>query len=477
MELNPFPIMKSIVSRLFSTNRKLEIHQNKKELKQNKKKIKNLETKLTAAKIDLQKACADFSLYANERRRFDRGQSGTAASFIQGHPLVSIIIINRNGLDHFRVLLKSLVERTFYRNFEIICVDNGSTDESIAFLEGYRKYFPIKIILNGENKSFSEANNIGVREAEGDYYLFLNNDIEVTDGWLDELLHACQQEENAGAVGARLLYPEIPGNLKKAGRSYAIQHAGVIFKEVVREDQYFIQPYNRRNCEPDRDHFGGNERLAAVTAAVLLVEAGKYKQIGGFDEQYIYGYEDVDLCLKLDEAGYRNIYCPHSILFHYEFGTQKEDDKEEVYQRRLRNFQIFRKRWQDYLSKKVLEDKLQGTHIYTDQHLLVTLLSQEPVSGTEAADESPTDSDLTACLRRVFKRNAGPEEERTASCMETEGADPYAVPDYVLTRRTYQEYEALADGDMETDLLIDPAGKYKDLPHRKESRQVISSWI
>lgn len=457
MERNAFPVMKNIFSRLFSNNRKPEIPQNNKELKQNKKKIKDLETKLTAAKIEMQKACADFSLYANERRRYDRSQSGTAGSFIKGNPLVSIIIINRNGLEHFRVLMKSLVERTFYRNFEIICVDNGSSDESIAFLEGYREYFPIRIILNGENKSFSEANNIGVREAKGDYYLFLNNDIEVTDGWLDELLHACQQEENAGAVGARLLYPAIPGNLKKARRSYAIQHAGVIFKEVVREDQYFIQPYNRRNCEPDREHFGSSERLAAVTAAVLLVEAGKYKQIGGFDEQYIYGYEDVDLCLKLDEAGYRNIYCPHSILFHYEFGTQKEDDKEEVYQRRLRNFQIFRDRWQEYLSRKVLEDKLQGTHVYTDQHMLVTVLSEEPVSGEEAVDERPADPALTACLRRLFRLDND--------------------PDYVLVRRTYQEYEMLADDDMETDLLIDPAGKYKDLPHRKESRQVIPSWI
>ena len=451
MDLNTFPLLKNAFSKLLSTNRKMEIREFKKELKAEKKKNKSLETKLTETRIEMQKACADFSLYVNERRRLDRGAAGTADTFVKGNPLVSIIIINRNGLDHFRVLMKSLVERTFYSNFEIICVDNGSTDESIAYLEGFRDHFPIKIILNGENKSFSEANNIGVREAEGDYYLFLNNDIEVTDGWLDELLFACQQEENAGAVGARLLYPEIPGNLKKAKRSYAIQHAGVIFKEVVREDQYFIQPFNRRNAEPDREHFGGNERLAAVTAAVLLVEAGKYKQIGGFDEKYVYGYEDVDLCLKLDEAGFRNIYCPHSILFHDEFGTQKEDDKEEVYQRRLRNFRIFRERWQDYLSKKVFEDKLQGTHIFTDQSLLVTVLSEKPVCEDEAADGKPADPALTAYLDGLFKH-------------------------YVLAYKTYQEYETLAADDMQTDLLVDPAGKYKDLPHRKSSRQVISSW-
>ena len=141
-------------------------------------------------------------------------------------------------------------------------------------------------------------------------------------------------------------------------------------KELVREDQYFIQPYNRRNCEPDRDHLAADEHLAAVTAAALLVEADKYHQVGGFDQQYIYGYEDVDLCLKLDEAGFRNIYCPHCILFHYEFGTQQEDNKEEVYQRRLRNFKIFRARWQDYLSARLAEDKKKGSHVYTDQPLL-----------------------------------------------------------------------------------------------------------
>lgn len=450
MDLSTFPILKKGISRFFSINRKMEIHQIKKELESEKKKSKNLGLKLTETRIEMQKACADFSLYVNARRRMDRGAAGTAGSFVKGNPLVSIIIINRNGLGHFRVLMKSLVERTFYSNIEIICVDNGSTDESIAYLEGFRDHFPIKVIRNGENKSFSEANNIGAREAEGDYYLFLNNDIEVTDGWLDELLFACQQEENAGAVGARLLYPKIPGDLKKSKRSYAIQHAGVIFKEVVREDQYFIQPFNRRNCEPDRDHFGGNERLAAVTAAVLLVEAEKYRQIGGFDEQYVYGYEDVDLCLKLDEAGYRNIYCPHSILFHYEFGTQKEDDKEEVYQRRLRNFRIFRDRWQDYLAGKMLEDKLQGTHIYTDQSLLVTILSKKPVCEGEAADEKAVDPALAAYLDSLYRN-------------------------YVLVYKTYQEYETQAADDMETDLLIDPAGKYRDFPHRKSSRQVISS--
>ncbi len=435
-----FSFARSIFKDAFSGGHKHEMINVEAENDKNKKKVKELKSRLTESQIEMQRTHAEFSLFQNEWRQVDRDKAGTSGSFIKGHPLVSIIIVSRDGLANLKVLMKSFVDKTFYSNFEIIFVDNGSTDGSVAYMKEFGDRFAIRIIENGENKSFSEANNIGVAQAKGDYYLFLNNDIELTDGWLDELIHACQKHDRAGAVGARLFYPDIPRNLKKAKRSFAIQHAGVIFKEVVREDQYFIQPYNRRNCEPDRDHLAADEHLAAVTAATLLVEADKFHQVGGFDQQYIYGYEDVDLCLKLDEAGFRNIYCPHCILFHYEFGTQQQDNKEEVYQRRLRNFKIFRARWQDYLAARLAEDKKKGRHVYTDQPFLVTLLSGTAPSRQE---------------REVLEKKM----------------DPVWKAEF----RTYEEYESLAADDMETDLLIDPAGIYKDVPHRKTGRQVFSS--
>ena len=99
--------------------------------------------------------------------------------------MVSIIIVNHNGKSQLSKLLKSLHERTFYDNFEIIMVDNASEDESLDIIKEYQAVLPIKVIRNDENLSFSAANNIGANYAEGEYLLFLNNDTEVTDGLMN----------------------------------------------------------------------------------------------------------------------------------------------------------------------------------------------------------------------------------------------------------------------------------------------------
>ena len=190
----------------------------------------------------------------------------------QAHPLVSIIIVNHNGKSQLSKLLKSLHERTFYDNFEIIMVDNASEDESLDIIKEYQALLPIKVIRNDENLSFSAANNIGANYAEGEYLLFLNNDTEVTDGWLDELLLSALNNENVGAIGATLVYPEIPNYSINKGKSYTIQHEGIAFRDGIRENIRYWQPYNVNNgeemhvCMSREDH-----EWACVTAAVLLV--------------------------------------------------------------------------------------------------------------------------------------------------------------------------------------------------------------
>lgn len=300
------------------------------------------------------------------------------------NPEVSIIILNRDGEEHLKRLMKSFEEKTFYPHFEIILADNASTDGSVMLMEQYQEKFPVTIIKNQENLSFSAANNQAVRKAQGEYLLFLNNDTEVTDGWLDELLMTAMEKENAGAVGARLYYPRIPEGCKNTAKSRNIQHDGIGFRDAYRNKTYFVQPYNQKNGlellgRMSEESIKNRKpvKKGAVTAAVLLVTKKAFEKVGGFDEAYCYGYEDVDLCLKLDKAGYQNYLAPACMVFHYEFGTQGKDDEKEVKERRLHNMYIYQGKWQTYLQRKILKEKLEQKSVFTEASLLVTIVTEK----------------------------------------------------------------------------------------------------
>jgi hypothetical protein len=139
-------------------------------------------------------------------------------------PLVSIIILNRNGLNHLKTLFKDFKKNTNYSNYEIIIVDNASTDASIKFIKELSNKLPIKIIENKENLSFSKANNNASKIAKGEYILLLNNDIEPTYGWLNEMMGTMQSKENVGAVGAKLIFPYY-FDYKSSRKSFKIQHS------------------------------------------------------------------------------------------------------------------------------------------------------------------------------------------------------------------------------------------------------------
>ena len=292
-------------------------------------------------------------------------------------PLVSIIILNRNGKDNFEILMPSMENCSFYDNFELIVVDNASTDDSISYIEKWKDKFNITIIRNDNNESFSKANNQGVAAASGDYLLFLNNDTRVTDGWLDELLKVALTEDKVGAVGAKLIYPKIPSNTVNEGKSFKIQHGGICFRDKIREKLYFIQPYNMGNGNKDIAPYTGYIERPCVTAALMLVSKDAFCKVGGFDEKYIYGYEDVDICLKLYKEGYHNYYCADSIVYHYEFGTQSIDDEDEVKNRRRHNMEVFKGKWQRFLFREIYSQKLQGKAFFSEEKLTFKILVPE----------------------------------------------------------------------------------------------------
>lgn len=322
----------------------------------------------------------DAKLHANYKKiEKEKNDNYDNSCYKQGEaassPLVSIISLNRNGLEKLRVLMDSFKRCRFYNNYELIVVDNASDDGSVEYLEGVD--FDINIIKNANNETFSFANNQAAKVAKGDYLLFLNNDTEVTTGWLDELIKVAVSNDKAGAVGAKLVYPKEPNKGSKAGKSWRIQHAGIGFIDNRREKLYFTKPYNLGNGNVSYGIDCGYKKQACVTAAVLLVSKKAFDEVGGFDEKYIYGYEDVDLCLKLYKAGYTNYYCSDSLVYHYEFGTQSEDDSEEVRTRRLHNMEVFKGKWQRMLYKEMLREKLDVNmkdREFTDSKLTFTFV-------------------------------------------------------------------------------------------------------
>lgn len=276
-------------------------------------------------------------------------------------PLVSIVILNRNGLNHLKILFEDFAEKTNYSNFEIIVVDNNSSDNSVDFLKSLYN-LNIKIIENNENVSFSKGNNDAVEIAKGDYILLMNNDIEPTYGWLNELMGTIIYNKNVGAVGAKLLYPYIKeSNQQKY--SFTIQHAGDIFRENINNGCLY-EAHNQNKYLEDvfESSISVNRKCLLVTGAVLLTKKEIYEELGGLDESYWYGYEDIDFNLRLYERGYDVIFASAALLFHHESATPKKS-------KYLNNHTVLCKKWGKFLFKKLLRDKIQKNYFFTDKKL------------------------------------------------------------------------------------------------------------
>ena len=295
--------------------------------------------------------------------------------------LVSIIVLNKNGIQHLKNLIPSLVKYTKNIPYELIIIDNASTDNSVNYLidslEKTTPHIPFQLIKNKVNESFSKANNKAVKKAQGKYIVLLNNDIEPLSGWLNYLLDSTELVDNIGSVGARLVYPyRKPARFRNPFKKYQdlsckIQHSGIAFKN---EGSQF-RPYNLGKGstinDPDVVESG---KKAALTAACLLVPKAVYLEVGGLDESYHYGGEDVDFGLKLYNAGYINYYCAEAILYHHEFGTQNKEKKSKGAKRRQANLEIFQKKWFLQIKKSYWQEKIFGnSYLYAEKPLLIAI--------------------------------------------------------------------------------------------------------
>lgn len=256
-------------------------------------------------------------------------------------PLVSIVIANKDHVDDLKKCIDSLEKKSSYKNYEIIVVENNSTeDDTFEYYKTVEQQYPRVKVVYWEGKGFNypAINNYGVQFAKGDYVLFLNNDTEiVNEDCLEELLGYCMRED-VGAVGARLYYED-----------GTIQHAGVVVGLGGVGGHAFV------GCSQGDPGYFGRIHMAqdysAVTAACILIKKRVFDEVEGFDERYAVAFNDVDLCLKIRKAGYLIVYNPYAELNHYESKSRGYEDTDEKVERFVSEITLFRNRWGDFLEK------------------------------------------------------------------------------------------------------------------------------
>lgn len=220
---------------------------------------------------------------------------------------VSIIIPTKNRADILSVCLNSIFTKSNYSNFEVIVIDNNSDEDSLGvLLNEFKNKHPLQFKVQKDNGVFNFARlmNEATKIASGDYYLFLNNDTEILSfHWLEAMLSQAQRE-NVGVVGPKLLYP-----------NDTIQHCGVEF-HTTDTNHVFVE-YDPLT-EVNRGQVQSVWNYPALTAACFMINRDKFDRVNGFDTQFQVSYNDIDLCLRLDQLGYNNVYIPHVSLYHYE---------------------------------------------------------------------------------------------------------------------------------------------------------------
>lgn len=255
---------------------------------------------------------------------------------VKGNPLVSIIILNKDHKKDLSKCIKSILKSS-YNNFEIIILENNSTNKSIfKYYDKIKENDKINIIkYPHKGFNYSKLNNYAVKFAKGDYYIFLNNDIEIiTNDWIENLLGAAMRED-IGAVGCKLLYS-----------NNTIQHAGIVlnFTGVAGH-------VNAHLSTNDVGYMGRNmiqQNYSAVTAALMMVSKENFSKVNGFDEKLAVAYNDVDFCLKLLNIGKVNLYEPYVVAYHYESKTRGYDETEEKKKRLDNEANTLKKKWEKY---------------------------------------------------------------------------------------------------------------------------------
>ena len=255
-------------------------------------------------------------------------------------PLISIIIPNKDHAEDLKLCLDSIFEKSDYRNFEVVIVENNSTEpESFAcYKELEAGHENVRVVYYEGGFNYSKINNFGAAACRGDYFLLLNNDTEMIDGGcIREMLGYCMRED-VGIVGAKLLYADD-----------TIQHAGVILgfggtagHAFIGKSRYDTGYFGRILCAQD---------YSAVTAACMMTKREAFEAVGGMTGELAVAFNDVDYCLKVRKHGWLVVYDPYAEMHHYESKSRGYEDSPEKVERFNGEVEILLSRWRDWIEQ------------------------------------------------------------------------------------------------------------------------------
>ncbi len=249
-----------------------------------------------------------------------------------------IVIPTRDNVELLRACVESIFSFTEGVDYGIAIVDNGSQlSDTLSYLDRLRSDPRVRIIHDDAPFNFSALNNHAAAGSDADVLVLLNNDIEITEsGWLRELAaHACRRE--VGAVGAKLVYPD--GSLQHAGVVLGV--GGIAAHAMTRQPRMHAGQFGRALAA---------QRFSAVTAACLAVRREVFEHVGGLDEELAVAFNDVDLCLRIDEAGFRNLWLPWVWMYHHESASRGYEDNPEKMARFQGEIEAMKLRWGDTLT-------------------------------------------------------------------------------------------------------------------------------
>lgn len=233
---------------------------------------------------------------------------------------ISVVILNYNGKNWLQQFLPNVIANTTYPNTEIIVADNASTDDSIAFI---KQTFPqIRVVINEKNSGYAGGYNEALKQIESDYYVLLNSDVEVTSDWIKQVINYMQQDELIAACQPKILSFHERNKFEYAGAA-----GGFI-------DKYGYPLCRGRifdTCEEDTGQYNSSGEIFWASGACLFIKADLFHQVGGFDADFFAHMEEIDLCWRLKNLGYKICYCADSTVYHVGGGTLEKSNPKKTF--------------------------------------------------------------------------------------------------------------------------------------------------